>query len=303
MLRLFCWPFLTMALLLPASAAFADIKVLASIKPVQSLVAAIMKGAGTPGLIVKGAASLHSYSLKPSDAAALQDAAVVFRIGPNLEAFLNTPLEALSGKARVVDLETAPGLTLLQVRQGNGFDLDDDGDAAGPHDGHIWLDPQNAMAMVDQIAAVLRDADPSQAALYTGNAAAEKAVLVKLEDRLVQKTTPLKARPFIVFHDAIHYFENRFGVKAAGAIALNPENPPGAAALRALKQRIAETKISCVFSEPSFDRKLVDVLTEGTDVKVGVLDAEGALLEPGPELYPQMLEGLAASLTSCLSVD
>ena len=73
--------------------ALAEIKVMASIKPVHSLVASIMEGAGSPSLIVQGSASPHTYSLKPSQADELQNADVVFWVGHELEAFLEKPLE------------------------------------------------------------------------------------------------------------------------------------------------------------------------------------------------------------------
>ncbi len=79
--------------------------VVASIKPVHSLVAGVMAGVGEPDLIVEGAASPHSYSLKPSDAGELQNARLVFWIGPSFEAFLTTPLETLANGASVVTLE------------------------------------------------------------------------------------------------------------------------------------------------------------------------------------------------------
>src|SRR3546814_1058086 len=80
---------LAAALLLPAAigAAAEAVTVVASIKPVHSLAAAVMQGAGSPHLIVAGGASPHATSLKPSDAAALEQAAVVVWIGEGLEAF------------------------------------------------------------------------------------------------------------------------------------------------------------------------------------------------------------------------
>ncbi|MEZ5812683.1 MAG: zinc ABC transporter substrate-binding protein, partial [Rhizobiaceae bacterium] len=104
--------------------------VVASINPVHSLVAAVMKGAGSPALLVEGHASPHTYALKPSGAAALARADIIFRIGPDMETFLNGPLDALGGEAMVVDLATAPGLTLLPYRKSGVFD-DDDHDEAG----------------------------------------------------------------------------------------------------------------------------------------------------------------------------
>ena len=83
------------ALLVSTSLASADVNVIASIKPIHSLVASVMQGVGTPGLIVSGNNSPHTYSLKPTDAEALQQAQVIFWVGPELEAFLQKPLEAL----------------------------------------------------------------------------------------------------------------------------------------------------------------------------------------------------------------
>lgn len=98
------------ALAAVASGATAAPDVVVSIKPVHSLVAAIMKGVGEPQLIVDGAASPHTYNLRPSNARKLEKADVVFWVGPGLEAFLQKPLEALASKATVVELEDAKGL-------------------------------------------------------------------------------------------------------------------------------------------------------------------------------------------------
>ena len=56
----------------------AKINVVASVKPVHSLVAAVMEGVSIPDLIVKGAASPHTYSLKPSQAEQIEKADLVF---------------------------------------------------------------------------------------------------------------------------------------------------------------------------------------------------------------------------------
>ncbi|MDK4731355.1 zinc ABC transporter substrate-binding protein [Rhizobium sp. CNPSo 3490] len=119
--------------------------VVTSIKPIHSLVAAIMEGVGEPELIVDGASSPHTYSMKPSNARSLQEAKVIFWVGPNLEAFLEKPLEALGSNASVVELDNAPGLTKLPFREGGAFEAHDDGnhesvpehaDAAGNDHGH-----------------------------------------------------------------------------------------------------------------------------------------------------------------------
>lgn len=110
------------------SSAMAAPNVVVSIKPIHSLVAAVMDGVGEPKLIVEGAASPHTYSLKPSNAKTLQDADVVFWVGHGLEAFLEKPLEALATKATVIELEDTKGLEKLKFREGGAFEAHDHGD-------------------------------------------------------------------------------------------------------------------------------------------------------------------------------
>jgi zinc transport system substrate-binding protein len=105
--------------------------VVVSIAPVHSLVAGVMAGVGEPTLLVKGGASPHTYTMKPSDAAALSGAQIVFRVGPGLEAFLDDPLATLASQADVVDLSEAPGLRLLPLREGGIWEAHDHGHEHG----------------------------------------------------------------------------------------------------------------------------------------------------------------------------
>ena len=118
-----------------SGAALAEPAVVASIKPVHSLASSIMQGVGTPTLILEGAGSPHTYALKPSQARQLQDADLVFWIGPDLEAFLEKPIETLGGNARAISLLETPGLALLSFREGGAFDAHDH-EGHGDHDDH-----------------------------------------------------------------------------------------------------------------------------------------------------------------------
>jgi len=110
--------------MLSASAAIAqaEVKVVASIKPVHSLVSAVMLGVGEPALLVKGAGSPHTYALKPSQARKLQDADLVFWMGRDLEAFLEKSIEGIATSAKSVPLMDSHGLVKLGFREGGAFD-------------------------------------------------------------------------------------------------------------------------------------------------------------------------------------
>ena len=288
--------------------------VVASIKPVHSLVAAVMGDTGTPDLLVQGAASPHTYSLRPSEARKLDQAKVVFWVGDGMETFLSKPLQSLATGAKIVNLSQTPGLTMLDLREGGSFEHHDHDDHDHAHenndahhhehhakDMHLWLDPENARVMAKEIARTLAEADPDNASTYEQNASALDRRLAALIQETASNLSDVKDKPFIVFHDAYHYFEDRFGLHAAGSISINPETPPSAQRVREIQDKIAETNASCVFAEPQFEPRIVSVVAEGTSARAGELDPLGADLKDGPDLYFQLIGNLAASIKSCLS--
>jgi zinc transport system substrate-binding protein len=381
----------------------ADVNVVASIKPIHSLVAAVMEGVGEPELIIEGAGSPHTYALKPSQARVLENADVVFWFGHQLEAFLEKPLEAIAKDAKSVELLDAHDLIKLEFREGGAFEKhghddednhdehddhdehaekkhddhdhdehkhDEHGDekkhdehdhnehketaeahdehdhddhkdddkhdhkdddkhdhdehkheehddhaheehADGEHehdehdhgafDAHVWLDPLNAKAIVHEIEETLAEADPENAEKYEANA---EALMVKIDTLIAEVSAdlePVKDSRFVVFHDAYQYFEQRFGMSAVGSVTVSPEVLPGAERISELHAKIKELNAVCVFSEPQFESKLVQTVTEGTDAKSGVLDPLGTGIENGPELYFTLIKNMATSFKTCLS--
>jgi len=345
------------------STSAAEIDVVASIKPVHSLVAGVMLGVGEPALLVKGTGSEHSYSLRPSEARALDQAEVVFWVGETMETFLIKPLRALAGNAKVIELWEVPGLTLLATREGGMWEEHEHGDEhadadadrgksehaeehmeeaehaaehegegehaalqqgehAGQHEGehehaepdreeagehahgetdmHIWLDPANAKVLVAGIASALGKADPDNASTYLANAGRLHERLDELDRSLADRLRAVAERPYVVFHDAYQYFEQRYGVSAVGAITINPTVRPSAQRLVEIQGRLQEFEAACVFAEPQFEPALVDILIEGTNASKGVLDPLGAARDAGPDQYFQLMSDLADSLVNCL---
>lgn len=291
---------------LPLTSARAEApRVVTSIKPVQSLVAAVMRGVGQPGLIVKGAASPHDYALKPSDARALEHADLVFWIGPAMEGFLAKPLAAIADKATAIPLMKAKGVQLLPAREGGVWEPDDDEPPQPANqqrvNPHVWLEPGNARAMVDAIADALAKQDPADAATYRANAARTNQDIDALGAALKTTLVPVVAKPFVVFHDAYQYFETHYGLNAVGSITVDPERRPSAKRLSQIRARIDGIGAVCVFAEPEFEPALVDTIVEGTPARKGVLDPIGADLKEGPELWFTLMRDLASSLTRCLA--
>lgn len=301
---------LTLLLAFAAAPAWAEApKVVVSIKPLHSLVASVMQGVGEPALLVRGGASPHDYALKPSDARAIKEADLLVWVGEALESFLTRPVAALPKTTHVVEAMDIAGLTLLEPREGGTWEAHDHGhvhDHAGHHDEHgernphIWLDPANAREIAATVAVALAAKDKANAAAYTANAEALGKRLDALDAELKTTLAPLGDKRFVVFHDAYQYFENRYGLNAAGSITVSPDRPPSAKRLTQIRDRVKSLGATCVFAEPEFEPKLVKTILEGTQARTGVLDPEGAALPEGPELYFTLMRTLAKGLTECL---
>ncbi len=310
-----------LALALAATPVLAQPRVIASVVPVHGIVSAVMGETGQPELLLEGSLSEHRAQFTPQQIVALGEADLVFIVGQGLEAKLSqlSGSQAVNGKS-FVELALAPGVATLPVRAGGAWeahdhdhdhghghghdhDHDHDHDHAGvlKFDPHVWLDPMNAKAMAAAVAAALAKADPANAASYAANAEAFAKSLDQEQAAIAAELAPVKDRPYVVFHDAYQYFENRFGLSAAGSIADVSAQAPSAQRLAEVRNKIVEVKAACVFREPQYDSKLLTVVIEGTGAREGVLDPLGAALTPGPDAYQQLLRNLAASLKDCLA--
>ena len=341
----------------------ADLKVVASIKPIHSLASYLMDGIGKPDLIVDGYSSPHGFALKPSHAKMLQEADIIFYVGEDLENFLEKPLKSIAKKAEKIELMEIKGLNKLKFRERNIFDGHDDhghdedghkeddhddehkheedghkeddhdddhkheedghkeddhddhkheedghkeddhddhgheGHAHGEYDPHIWLDPENAKVILNEMVEHLIENDAKNASTYKKNLKnAEKDL-----DKLVKKVKSDLNKDFksIVFHDAYQYFEERFNVNVMGAFTVNTDVMPGAEQLAEIREIIEHDKVSCIFSEPQFNPDIINAVAKDMNIKTGVLDPLGATLEPGKDLYFDLIKNMSKSFKGC----
>ena len=120
--------------------ALAAPKVVATIKPVQSLAAQVMDGIAEPELLIRQG-SPHGYQMKPSDAKAINQADLVIYVSHELETFI-PPLLQKSPQVHSIEWLNLPNLYPLPTRHGGLWEEgghhhhDDDGhDHDHHHDG------------------------------------------------------------------------------------------------------------------------------------------------------------------------
>lgn len=281
-------------------------RVVTTILPLHSLVSGVMEGVAEPRLLIGANASPHDYALKPSDARALAEANLIVWVGEGLESMLAQPLNSLAGNAEVLTLSKTEGMRLLPVREGGAWgvhDHEEEHGHGGEMDTHLWLSPNNARRIVAVIAERLGDMDPDNASRYQTNAATMTAQIKTLEARLQQQLAPVHELPYIVFHDAYHYFEEAFALHPVGAIAISPERRPGARRIIEIRKALRDSGARCIFSEPQFRPAIVEVVMEGSHARHGVLDPLGTSFTPGKGQWFALMQGLADSLSGCLAAD
>ena len=307
-----------LTIIVPAKA---EIKVVASIKPIHSLVSYLMDGVGKPDLIVDGYASPHGFALKPSHAKMLQNADLIFWVGEDLENFLEKPLNSIAKKAEKIELLEIKELTKLKFRERNIFDEHDDhghddhakkeddhddhdhdehgheGHAHGEYDPHIWLDPMNAKVILSEMAEHLIENDQKNEAKYKANLKKAHKDLDKLTKKV--KSELNKDFKSIVFHDAYQYFEKRFDINVLGAFTVNTDVMPGAEQLAEIREIIEHDKVSCVFSEPQFNPDIIKAVAKDMNIQTGVIDPLGATLNPGKDLYFDLISNMSESFKGC----
>ena len=315
----------------------AEIKVVTSIKPIHSLASYLMDGVGKPDLIVDGFNSPHGFSMKPSHAKMLQNADLIFWIGEDLESFLEKPLNSIAKKAEKIELIEIKGLNVLKFRERNIFDEHDHDDHAkkedahddnddhakkedahddhddhakkeddrddheghghGEYDPHVWLDPINAKVILKEMTEHLIENDSKNASTYKSNL--DKA-LKDIDKLTMDVMTELnESTSSIVFHDAYQYFEKRFNVKILGAFTVNTDVMPGAEQLSEIREIIEHDKVKCIFSEPQFNPDIIKVVAKDMNIKTGVVDPLGATLNPGKDLYFDLIRNMSASFKGC----
>ena len=313
----------------------ADIKVVASIKPIHSLASYLMDGVAKPDLIVDGYASPHGFAMKPSHAKMLQNADLIFWVGEDLENFLEKPLKSIAKKAEKIELMEIKGLQVLKFRERNIFDDHDDhdhdghakkkkddhddhddhghkkkddhddhddhdgheGHAHGEFDPHIWLDPINAKVMLNEMVEHLIENDAKNASKYKSNLKKALKEIDKLNKDV--KAELSKSTASIVFHDAYQYFEERYDVKILGAFTVNTDVMPGAEQLAEIREVIEHDKVACIFSELQFNPDIINAVAKDMDIKTGVLDPLGATLNPGKTLYFDLIKNMSKSFKGC----
>ena len=273
------------------------LRVVADIAPVASLVAMVLGDAGEVETLVQPGASPHDFSLRPSQARALSRADGVIWIGPGLTPWMGRAIDNLAaGKPGLVLFDVA-GTLHLETREiaGDGHHGHEDHDH-GDDDPHAWMDPRNAQIWLGAIAEELGRLDPERAVQFAQRA---NAGVVSLEALEAEVRDGVHGARFAIYHDAIRYFEERFGVAARAVLSPSDASDPSARDVAGMRELLEGGDVACILADVTAKDRVLATVREGTGVKVVSVDPLGQFVKPGPELYSEVVRSVGAVLSDC----
>jgi len=256
---------------LAASAAFAQIRVVATTAELESLALAVGGDAISAAHLIPAGQDAESFQPRPQDLARVRGAQAIVRVGVDFDLWLDRLL-AQSGNAAVQRggagyIDASTDVALLDVRSG-GIGPGD-GHAHGRGNPHYWLDPANAEMVTGTILEALIRLDPPNATKYEAN---RLAFLARLEARITQWSKALtKTPPLIAYHDTWPYFARRFRLRFVGVIETRPGIAPSPAHLASLTQLGTKERVGAIVRGPHEPKRDADFIAARTGAKVVIL--------------------------------
>ncbi|MGN6670690.1 MAG: zinc ABC transporter substrate-binding protein [Candidatus Nucleicultricaceae bacterium] len=297
-------------------------RVLVSIPPLYGLVAKVMRGVAEPEVLLDAYVSPHVFHPTPHEMEKVVEADLLIWVGPGLEVGLSQLLGARK-KSSFAVIE-ASGLRLLPLRADADFEAHDHAhDHEGPthhhthhqhehdHDDghvvgrtsidpHIWLDPDNALAILMYVKNILQDKDPGHLEQYEQNYLEAVKQIQQLKQELAASIESFQGVPYIVFHDGYQYFEKAYGLKGLGSFVMEIDAPPSLKRIKMLEDKIHDKGAVCLFAEPQFNQDLLHRVSDQYTISIGILDYMGIGIPLGPDTYDLMMKNLVASYKGCL---
>jgi ABC-type Zn uptake system ZnuABC Zn-binding protein ZnuA len=251
-----------------------------TVAPITSIIANIAGGTSTSitGIVPEGTNS-HTFEPKPSDAASLESADVIFINGLVLEEpTKDLAIANLKESANICELGTE---TLPESEYIYDFSFPKEGGKPNPH---LWTNPP----MAKQYAQVARDLlvrrDPVNAAIYEKNFVAFAVKIDALDNaiKIATVTIPVDQRKLLTYHDAYAYFAKNYGYTVVGAIQPSSFDEPTPKEIAALILQVKELGVKAIFGSEVFPSPVLEQIGLESDVRyVDVLRDDDLIGKPG----------------------
>ena len=289
---------IALLLVLMPAGAFAQAKVVTSIKPLQLIAAAITDGVSTPQVLIPANQSPHHFSLRPSDVRRIEQADVLIWVGPGLETYLSRVIMQSARNSQIIEAAKLETMHLLDLQE---EDSAHEHEHEGHYDPHLWLNTGNAQLIAEALVIELEKLDSGNASRYRGNLVSFQKQMQALEAQLQERFAALKSSQYAVYHNGTHYFEEQFGLAHLFVLVPDHEQQPGIRHLLAVREQVQALQPSCLLTDINANDATINTVFQDFTVRQAKLDTLGDGLAVTRDAYQQLIESLAQTIQDCLS--
>lgn len=301
----------------------AETRIVTSIKPVELVVRAIATEDMQTTSLVPPGSSPHNYTMKPSQRRALEEASVIFWVGPDMETFLSRLLSGQEFSHRTVALMDADhGATKdteddhadhHEKETGHDEHRDDHHNGGNDHghghdhgdgeDPHIWLDPELAIEMAETIRDALAKLDGADVGRLNQNFEQFTSSVRETDLDIRGRLAPVHEISLFAYHNAFTRFAEHYDLKLEGVLTLAPELSPGARHIAEVQDKLRNATRPCLLTEPQFNRQWWRSITENLDVTFSTWDPLATNVAVTPDGYTDFQQSIVDSVLKCLPED
>lgn len=282
-----------------AAGSSAPALVVATIFPVANLTQRLAGDAAKVETLLPAGQSAHTFQLDATQAAAISDAALIVRVGPGADDWLDNALA--TSKAPVVTLMDHTELIHGATDHAEEHEHEGHSHAAHAANPHIWLDPIRARDdLAPAIADALGEVLPGQADAIRRRLLELQDSLTKLDAELREQLKPAAGTSYVTVHPAFTYFDARYGLRLAATVQELPGAEPSLAWMKQVVDTVRATGAKAVFSEAQLSTRAADALRNDLGLRTGRLDPTGGPNVPGRDSYEALLRYNAQQFAEAL---
>lgn len=261
--------FVTVALifgLLGCSTTHTSIQIVATTAPIYEFTSRICENTGlnVSLLITENVSCLHNYSVQPKQMQLIEKAEVLVLSGAGLESFLSDIISTTG-----VTIDASKNIDLLCDKSHNDHSSTDH---HHEYDPHIWLSPQLAIQMSQNICHALSAIYPNHSKQFETNLSLLITDFTNLTQYAQQQLSTIGCRKLITFHDGFSYMAAAFKLEILRAVEEESGSEASAADLIELAELITAHKLPAVFTEQNGSTSTADIISRETGVNIYQLD-------------------------------
>ncbi len=243
------------------------LRIVTTIYPYEILVRELISERGEVTSFIPPDASPHTYSPNPRDMQMLERGDLVISNGLGLEMYLDNFLDSITGR----HISAADFLSELEENEQGNHQTHNHG--INPH---IWLDPVLLSKIVEGISLKLQEIDPDYRDYYWERNQLLQRKFSELNEKISAQREDLDKISIISFHDAFHYFNQRYNINSVATVVQSPGKEPTPRELIELGGIIQENNVRVILIEPQLNPKAAELIASEHDIKLLIVDPLGS---------------------------